>query len=602
VIFIKYLGRPKILLSILCGFLVSWFGRETITLFLFHSKSFDGRSYLIQSLLICAYTFIFTILCFFFSSLLERYFFHWKPAVGKVPRQYETIIVFVAIIMLLIYPLQYIRSFLSFPYPLEYREAASIYPALAFAKGINPYSLQSFPEHMYVYGLLYPLSLAPFINLGDHPLLVARYYNVLFLVFFLGVSFWIFRKRNASINSSLIGVLILLNSMCYIWAINGARPDAPGIFFAFLGFCFLLKGEPNTVGLLLCAVSCALSFYFKQYLFFSTLVVAVFLFFFVSKQKGWLFITAVITLVLVSFFLVSRFFPLYFEYSIFHHITMGKEIVLIDHNDSAALHMEDQSYKFFGYYWTLCLLYLFYLFKSVSTFSSRRLKEIRLVPFNIQEPFIRNASVDLFDIGLIVAILILTFGLGRHDGNHYTYYGELLLPFLLYLIVPKIDELFKITLHRNVIQILILAFCVFPFRLNYIKNFEPLSEAFSTLSHYADQCKNIYDETPLAALYKIEHNMFPVYNNGQTAYAWSVIPERGDIFEKISVAPVGFLDQRLLEWNDAIKNRIENQEFDCIISQSNQEINNYIRVAKINRVLGRTIYVYVRIPREPYEP
>jgi hypothetical protein len=75
---------------------------------------------------------------------------------------------------------------------------------------------------------------------------------------------------------------------------------------------------------------------------------------------------------------------------------------------------------------------------------------------------------------------------------------------LLYLIVPKIDELFKIGLQRNLIQLLILALCVLPFRVNYFIYYSPWNEAFSTLSHYASQCNNIYDETPLAALYKIE--------------------------------------------------------------------------------------------------
>jgi hypothetical protein len=598
----KLLGRPKILVSLLGGLLVSWFGRETITLFLFPSKSFDGRSYLIQSFLLFAYTLIFTSLCFFFYSLLERYFFHRIQAIGIAPTQYENIIVFAAIILLLIYPLQYIKGFLSFPYPLEIRETASIYPAVAFAKGVNPYSIQNFPEHIYVYGFLYPLSLAPFINLGDHPMLVARYYNVLFLVFFLGISFWIFRKRNASINSSLIGVLILLNSICYIWAINGARPDVPGLFFALFGFGFLLKRDLNTSSLLLCAVSCALSFYFKQYMLFSTLVVAVFLFFFVSKQKGYFFITAVLTLVLASFFLIRRFSPLYFEYSILHHIALGKESVLLDHNERATFFMIAQSYKFFGYYWILCFLYLFYVYKSISAFNPRRIKDIHLSPFNIHEPFIRNASVNIFDIGIIVAVLILSLGLGRHDGNQYTYYGELLLPFLLYLIIPKIDELFKITLHRSVIQILILAFCIFPFRLNYIKNFMLWDEAFSTISQYADRCDNIYDETPFAAIYKIEHNMYPVYNNGQTGYGWTVITNRGNILDKISVVPVELLDQRLLDWNDAISESIKDQEFDCIFSQSKQEITNYVQAGKINRVLGRTIYFYVRNPSEPNEP
>jgi hypothetical protein len=497
------------------------------------------------------------------------------------------IIILAAIMLLLIYPLQYIINLLSFPYPLEYRDAASVYSAIAFSKGINPYNLQNFPQYIFLYGLMYPLLQAPFISLVDHPLLVARGIEVLFLVLFLGMSFWIFRKRNASIISSLIGVLILLNSICYIWKINGARPDASGLFFAFLGFCFLLKGEPDTIRILLCALSCVISFYFKQYMIFSTLVVSVYLILFVSKQKGFLFIAATITLGLVSFLTIRCFFPLYYEYSIMRGaLSVG-----------TTAYMVKQSKDFLGYYWILCFLYLFYLHKTFSVFGFRRLIEIRLMPFNLKAPFIRGGSVDLFNVGIIVSVLILTFSLGRNDGNIYTYYGELLLPFLLYLIIPKINELFKINLHQNLIQVLILAFCVFPFRVNYSTDFTSYQNAFSVLSQYADRCTNIYDETPLIALYKIEHKMYPVYNNGQIEYAQSVIPDRENIFGKLSVLPAELFDQQLLEWNNDIESSIKNQKFDCIFTENEQEIKNYKLVERIENVLGRTIYV--QVPREP---
>lgn len=581
------LCQPKVYLSIVGGLLISWFTREEITRFLFLGKGFEGRNQLFQLFLLGIYALVFATLSFLFITFLERLDSPGKHA-GGILSKYTSYILFAAILLLLIYPLKYAINFLSFPYPLEYREAASIYPAVAFLRGINPYSLQSFPEHIYLYGLLYPLSLAPIIKLVNHPLLVARSYDLLYLVLFLGMSFWIFRKRNASIISSLIGVLILLNSACLLLARNGSRPDVPGLFFAFLGFCFLLNREPDTPHILLCAVSCVVSFYFKQYYLFSTLVIAAFLFLFVSKRKGYFFIAAVITLGLVSFSVIRIFFPLYYEYSILHHVEIAT---------NSVSYMENQSYDFLRYYWVLCSLYLFYLFTTVSAFSLKRLKEIRLVPTKSREPFICGVSADLFDIGILFAVFILTFWLGRHIGNEYTYYGELLLPFLIYLIVPKIDEIFKINLHRNLVQMLLLALCVFPFRVNYVRDFTPWNESFSVLSNYADQCKNILDETPLAAMYKIDHNMFPVYNSGQTNYAQTVIPDRETILGRISLVPADVLNQRLLEWNNAIESGIQRQEFDCIFSGSNQEIGNYKLVAKIGNVLGKT--VYFRVPRAP---
>lgn len=593
--FIKNLGWPKIVLFVFWAFLFSWVEKENITLFLFSGKSFDGRSALLQTALIGAYTLFFAILFFLLISLLEKLFVYWNrvdwSAVdGKLSAQYKNIIVFSVIALLLIYPLKYVAGFLSFPYPLEYREVAVVSPAIALANGINVYSFENFPEHIYLYGILYPLTLSPFINLGDHPMLVARAYNVFFLAAFLGLSFWIFRKRNASVTSALIGVLILLNSMCYIWTMNGSRPDAPALFFSFLGFYFLLNRKFDDPGILLCALSCVISFYFKQYLFFSTLVVAAFLFLFVSKQKAYLFVAAVAALGLTSFIVIRSFFPLYYEYSILHHIAISAPSI-------NASRMEEQTSTFLGYYWVIFLLYFFYLYKTASALDLSQLKEIRLSPIKLKEPFLRYASVELFGVGVIFAIVTLIFWLGNHGGNIYTYYGELLLPFLLYFTIPKIDSLFKFDVHRAFIQVLILLFCVFPFRLNYEQDYSSWYESFTTLSQYAAQCENIYDETPLAAVYKIENKISPVYNNGQIEYAQTVIPDRETIFGRLSTAPNEYLDQQLFKWNDEIENGIKNQEFDCIFSDNKQKIENYTEVAKIPFVLGWTIFV--RVPLEP---
>lgn len=446
---------------------------------------------------------------------------------------------------------------------------------------------------MYLYGFMYPLLLAPFINLVTHPILVASYLDFAFLFLFLCLSFWIFRKRNASFISSLIGTLILLNSFIFIWKINGHRPDIMGLFFALLGLGILLNGEPDNIRILLCALSCVISFYFKQYMLFSALVAAGYLFLFVSKKKGVLFITILFLMGMISFFVARSIFPLYYEYTILHHINDA---------DNSTSYMLMQTKLFLQYYWILCILYLFYLYKTVSALGFRRIKEIRLMPTNLDAPFIDGISVDLFDVGIIISSLILTFSLGKHSGNVYTYYGELLLPFLLYLIIPKIDELFKINLTHNLIQLLILFFCVFPLRLSYSTNFEAYKNAFSQVYQYADQCNTIYDQTPLIALYKIEHGMSPVYNNGQIEYAWSVVPNKATIFGRISAFSPESVNKNLIDWNDDIKNNIQNQKFDCIFSDSInkidlEEIENYREEGKIENVLGYTVYFFV--PNKP---
>jgi len=495
-----------------------------------------------------------------------------------------TAIFFVSIMLLLIYPLQYVINYLTFPYPLEYRDAASIHAAVALSNGINPYSLQNFPENTYLYGLMFPLVLAPFMNLVDHPLMAAKGLEVVFLVLLLCISFNIFRKRKSSIISSLIGILILLNSTCFIWKINGTRPDVLGLFFCIFGFYVILKKKPDIIHIFLCALSCVVSFYFKQYMIFSALVVAIYLIFFVSKKKGFMFVAMAFAIGLFSFLVIKRYFPLYYEYSILHHVT------IVGSNRS---HMEMQAKLFLRYFWMLCILYLIYIYKMISDFGLKRLKEVRLKRMNFEDPIINGGSEGLFNVGIIVTALILTFILGRHQGNLYTYYGELLLPFLLFLIIPKIDELLKGDLLRYLFQALILVFCIFPFYENYITDFDSYQNAFLKVYKYADHCSNIYDETPLVALYKIEHKMKPIFNNGQIEYAWSAIPDKETTLGKFSTLPIEDLNQRLLEWNNGIDSSIKNQKFNCIFTEYEQAIEKYEQIAEIENVLDRTIYVWV---------
>jgi hypothetical protein len=586
---LKNLFRPKIIAAIILGLALAWFLKETITPLFFGGRAFEGRNYFVQILLTGVYGLFFTFLGVLIFALIERLSAQRLNLDEIIAKEYKNLILLGAILLLLIHPLQYVTNFLSFPYPLELREPASIYSAVDLSRGINPYDLQNFPEHIYLYGILYPLVLAPFVGFFTQPLLAARWLNVLFAVLFLGMSFRIFRKRKASIISALIGTLLLLDGLCYIWKINGARPDVPGLFFAVLGFTFLLVSEPGNLRVFLCALACLLGFYFKQYMLFSILAPAVYLFLFVSKQKGYLFVGVAGLLGLGSFLLIRNFFPLYYEYSILHHIVLG--------SSGSTDYMLNQYFDFLSSYWLVCFFYFFYLHKSMAAFGLNRLKEIRLLPLKIKAPFIQGGFVDMIDISVIASALILTV-LGKHDGNTYTYFGELLLPVLLYLVIPKIDEIFVNTdLHRFFIQALILVFCVFPFQARYQTDFKGYRQAYDIFSQYAERCGNIYDQTSLAAMYKIDHRLSPVYNSGQTEYAETVIPDKDTIYGRFSQLPAQLLNQQLRDWNDNIHTMIVNRKFDCIFSDNEHSFESYKLAAKTENVLGQTIYL--RVPPKP---
>src|SRR4030042_4096887 len=273
------------------GFLISLIGLLLLVL-TFFLDFFTGKPQLIGPVQKILIFFCLAILCLGILFLRKR---DQGKSAAQNNKIYKNdllinLLLITVIILFLINPIQFTINFLTFKFPFEYRDAASIQAAVDFSRGINPYSIENYPDHIYLYGILYPLIMAPFIKFVAHPILIARFMDVLFLFLFLCISFWILRKRNTSIISSLIAVLILLNSFCLIWFINGSRPDTSGLFFSLLGITFIIKDPHKIINILLCAFFSVISFYFKQYMVFSALLVALYLFLFVSKQKGILFV------------------------------------------------------------------------------------------------------------------------------------------------------------------------------------------------------------------------------------------------------------------------------------------------------------------------
>ena len=133
----------------------------------------------------------------FSYSIINR-FYQIILAINKVlPFK---IIFILAVVMLtlisLVNPIKFSFNYLTYPYPFEYRDAAEIHAAKGISQGINLYSLENYPEHIYLYGILYPALLSIFINLAHHPILVAKIFELVFLVILLGFSITIPKTKS----------------------------------------------------------------------------------------------------------------------------------------------------------------------------------------------------------------------------------------------------------------------------------------------------------------------------------------------------------------------------------------------------------------------
>ncbi|NLD99111.1 MAG: hypothetical protein GX640_04495 [Fibrobacter sp.] len=93
--------------------------------------------------------------------------------------------------------------------------------------------------------------------------------------------------------------------------------------------------------------------------------------------------------------------------------------------------------------------------------------------------------------------------------------------------------------------------------------------------------------------------MFPIYDNGLTEYAHTVIPEGNSFFGELSSVPTVSLHQKLNAWNSTIDSAIEEKKFDCIFADSEfDEFNDYHTLTTVNNV-WRTLGVTVLVPNTP---
>ena len=368
-----------------------------------------GRRFFIgyAQLVFIGFCVLLIVIGFFFGSS-QTWVFVRKICLGVIQKarrinwaSFFSVLLFIVLIAAAIYPIKFLWGYYSFPYPYEVRDAAGISVAFDFSRGINPYTIQNFPQNMYIYGFMYPLILSPFINQSVHPILVTKYVDIIFLTSYLFITFIFLRKRGASISTTLVGLLILLGSIANVYTRNGARPDVTGLFFSFSGFYLVFREKLTNADVVLSALLCIIAFYFKVYMIFIAPIILLYLFLFVSRGKSALFVLAGFIFAILSYLIIRHVFPTHYDITVM--MQLFNEVTYI------FTWMIRQTSYFIKYYWILIVILLFnlsvYLFSLF--FSSRGKKKIPSLFYN--KPIFRPIHFDIFDIGILVSVFVFNF-------------------------------------------------------------------------------------------------------------------------------------------------------------------------------------------------
>lgn len=207
-----------------------------------------------------------------------------------------------------------------------------------------------------------------------------------------------------------------------------ARPDTLGELLFLLTLLLPLINKFNTSSLILSAILGVLSYQTKIYFFMGVIIMASYLFFFVSKRKALFYTIIAIVLFSISFLFLNYYFEAYFIN------TLNVSYNAFSMNYTKLL---EQCIKLIRDYWGLFLIGLGVV---LNTIIGKRVRDFTKIKFditNFDSPLL-SFSMDLLLYCLIFTLLFVVFVL--NNGTHQIYYYNLITPFLVMKALIYIDK------------------------------------------------------------------------------------------------------------------------------------------------------------------
>lgn len=495
--------------------------------------------------------------------------------------QEPTLLILILLLMLAYEPLKYDWQYFNAAY-VEYRDTAAINAAYNLRQHLNIYSLENFPQHIYLYGILYPAFLALVLPLFEYPFQSAAFLNLVFLAALLVLAFRIIRSAGGSITTALLGVLLLADSSALIFFMTGFRPDIPGLYFALLGL-WLVRRPYSSRRVVAAALLLIIAFHLKQYYLLALGAAGLYLFLSVSKRKGVIFVAASMLLLVTTVLVLDLFLELYIEFTVAHFLSIG----------ASMDHLMGQIDFFVMFFWPVLLLFMFFtLYGLVTAALGHRSSDWIDLRHPDQPLLATSAQPNAFDLAFLLGSLVVYFSMGRNDGAVYVYFGELILPFLLLAVLPRLDRP-PMTAWMKTMVVLVILYVMIPFHGSYKTDFGEKNARFQQIESLAQRCSNILDHTPVAGPAKFRFNDMPIHESGHTVFGPTLIPPQGSIAALISSVDPDAIRARLDSWRAWQEDQVSQRTFDCIIAEGDRQIDGY-QILGIVEFHDRSVTVYKR--------
>lgn len=426
------------------------------------------------------------------------------------------------------------------PHQLEYREGAVLIPTKLLLLGKNPYDLDYMPVAANVYGIVYPLLVYPFAKLLGVSLLTHRLVSGLFIALACLVLALILRREQVPLPHIAAGTLLFYQALLFFVG-PLARPDASGEFFFLASLFIPYYFRYSNLSLLFSIILGLLAFYTKVYFILSLLYLSIYLFFFVSRIKGFTYASVGLALLTLSMLLVHYLLPTYFISTLLVAYNAAQHSLSLL-ADSGFGHMMLQFKLFFLLYGVLFIAALAGMLYRVHYYGVRNLANISAI----------------FSICLVMSSVLMYLKFGRHDGNGLVYLLHLILPFVI------ITSLWLMSPLKNPLFALLLLVPISQSQSSFLPE-APTSQYCR--AEWQQVAQLIANEPKLLASPVLTSLLLQqgkrVYDSGQTVYFLHAKPNNnlldGVFFDEARLAA------RLTLTSEAIRNSIKQKEFSAIV-------------------------------------
>lgn len=398
--------------------------------------------------------------------------------------------------------------------------------------GINPYSYEAQPAGTNTYGILQSLLTLPLAEIYGSNLFTHKLVVGIFILASVGVFTLILIHKKVRPGIAISLITIFYSSLLFA-PIPYTRSDSIGLFFFLLGLYIAYINDFSRKSLILAYIVGILGVLTKTYYLLLYIFILTYLYLFRSFKKGLEQTIIIVVLIVGTFIIIDKILPVYWTNTYFSALNS------IPFTPS---HFRRMLYLFI-------LVYAGVLVSLLIGFIKRK-REKRKKP-------------DFFNFCIAASSFVFLVKLGGNAGASYSYYFELISPFLL----PFVGELLsKTATKRYVIAHILITLNIFAliyfFHMPFNKN--DYSEEWENARKLITSHTNIIAPNALATLIQEENKT--LYDSGNTEffkYGWE---RKG--FYKYFLKPDLRSKQINMDYQNKIDNMVANQEFDLIITYS----------------------------------